>query len=147
MFSLFPIIKRVTHSGIKNHIMAQKYMKPLGEWLSPLFYSPKDRDSGLISDNECSGIFRCFLKYVLLNNWIIIIYYFLCLCSPARAMASLFTRFRVHTQRRATVSRTPLNEWLARRRDLYLTTHNTHNRHTFMPPVGFEPTIAAGERS
>ena len=33
----------------------------------------------------------------------------------------------------------------ARRRDLYLTTHNTHNRHTSMPPVGFEPTIPASE--
>ena len=39
-----------------------------------------------------------------------------------------------------------LDEWSARRRDLYLTTHNTHNRQTFMPPVGFEPTISAGER-
>ena len=26
------------------------------------------------------------------------------------------------------------------------TTHNTHNRQTSMPPVGFEPTISAGER-
>jgi len=24
-------------------------------------------------------------------------------------------------------------------------THNTHNRQTSMPPVGFEPTISAGE--
>ena len=31
--------------------------------------------------------------------------------------------------------------------DLYLTTHNTHNRQTSMHPVGFEPTIVAGERS
>jgi hypothetical protein len=37
-------------------------------------------------------------------------------------------------------------EWPARRRDLYLTTHNTHNRQTSMPPVGFETTILAGER-
>jgi len=29
---------------------------------------------------------------------------------------------------------------------LYLTTHNTHNRQTSMPPVGFEPTISAAER-
>ena len=36
--------------------------------------------------------------------------------------------------------------WIARRRDLYLTTHNIHNRQTSMPPVGFEPTISAGER-
>ena len=27
-----------------------------------------------------------------------------------------------------------------------MTTHNTHNRKTSMPPVGFEPTISAGER-
>jgi hypothetical protein len=37
---------------------------------------------------------------------------------------------------------TPLDEWSARRRDLYLTTHNIHN----MPPVGFEPTISEAER-
>jgi hypothetical protein len=29
---------------------------------------------------------------------------------------------------------------------IYVTTHNTHNRQTFMPPVQFEPTILAGER-
>jgi hypothetical protein len=34
------------------------------------------------------------------------------------------TRFLDHTQRRATVGRTPLEEWPARRRDLYMTTHN-----------------------
>jgi hypothetical protein len=27
-----------------------------------------------------------------------------------------------------------------------MTTQKTHNRKTFMPSVGFEPTIAAGER-
>ena len=49
-----------------------------------------------------------------------------------------------HTQRRSTVGRIPLNEWSARRRDLYLT-HDTHNRQISMPPVGFETTISAGE--
>ena len=46
----------------------------------------------------------------------------------------IFTRFLDHTQRRTTVGRTPLNEWSVRRRDLYLTTHNNHNRQTSMPP-------------
>ena len=54
--------------------------------------------------------------------------------------------FLDHTQRRSTVGRTPLDEWSASRRDLYLTTHDTHNRQISMPPVGFEPTISAGER-
>jgi len=61
--------------------------------------------------------------------------------SPQWVRASSFTRFLDHTQRRTTVSRTPLDEWSARRRDLYLTTHNNHNRETSMPPVGFKPTI------
>jgi hypothetical protein len=41
---------------------------------------------------------------------------------------------------------TPLGEWSARRRDPYLTTHNTRNRQTFMPSVGFEPPIPKSER-
>ena len=63
---------------------------------------------------------------------------------PNTGHGLLILRFLDHTQRRTTVGRTPL--WSARRRDLYLTTHNTHNRQTSMPPVGFEPTISAGER-
>ena len=54
--------------------------------------------------------------------------------------------FLDHTQRRSTVSRTPLDELSARRRHLYLTTHDTHNRQISMPPVGFEPKVSAGER-
>ena len=62
-------------------------------------------------------------------------------------MERLFLMFLDHTKRRSTVGRTPLDEWSARRRDLSLTTHDTHNRQISMPPVGFEPTISAGERS
>ena len=50
------------------------------------------------------------------------------------------------TQRRTAVGRTPLDEWSVRRRDLYLTTHNTHNTQTSMPSVEFETTISASER-
>jgi hypothetical protein len=39
--------------------------------------------------------------------------------------ASSFPRFLDQTQRRTRVGRTPLDEGLARRRDLYLTTHTT----------------------
>ena len=74
------------------------------------------------------------------------IFFFLWRCSPTRAMASSFLRFLDHAQRRITVGRTPLDEWSARRRDLHLTTHDNYNRQTSMTPVGFEPTISAGER-
>ena len=52
--------------------------------------------------------------------------------------SSHFWGFEI-TLRHSTFSRTPLNERSARRRDLYLTTHNTHTRQTIVPPVGFEP--------
>ena len=55
-------------------------------------------------------------------------------------MTPSFSKFLDHTQRRATVGRTRLDEWSVRHTDLCLTTHNTHT------PVGLETTISAGER-
>ena len=75
--------------------------------------------------------------------------FFFFVCGAATQRGSWPPRswgFLDHIQRRTTVDRTPLDEWSARRRDLYLTTHNTHNRQISMPAVGFEPTISAGER-
>lgn len=45
-----------------------------------------------------------------------------------------------------TFGRTPLSEWLALCRDLYLTTHTNPKRHTSMHPAGFDPTVAASKR-
>ena len=50
------------------------------------------------------------------------------------------------TLRHTTLRRTPLVEWLARRKDLYLTTNNNHKRQTSMPPARFEPKIPANDR-
>jgi hypothetical protein len=64
--------------------------------------------------------------------------------SPVTGFSLLvFARFLDHTQRRATVGRTPQDEWSIRRRDLYRTTHPTHNRQTSMSLLGFEPTMSA----
>jgi hypothetical protein len=49
-------------------------------------------------------------------------------------MVSSFTRFLDPAHRRTTIGRNPLYEWSARRRALYLTTHNTQNRQIAMPP-------------
>jgi hypothetical protein len=73
-------------------------------------------------------------------------FFFFGLDSPQWVMASSFTSFLDHTQRRTRVGRTPLDKWSARRRDLYLTTHNNHNRQTSITPMGFELTISADER-
>ena len=49
----------------------------------------------------------------------------------------LILRFLDHTKRRITVGRTPLDERSARRRNFYLTTHNTHNKQNIRVPGGF----------
>jgi hypothetical protein len=56
--------------------------------------------------------------------------------NPHWTRSSSFTKFLDHARRRSTVGRTPLGEWSARRRDLYLTTHNNHNRRTLMSSGG-----------
>jgi hypothetical protein len=83
---------------------------------------------------------------IFYHNKIIIIIIFSVTAAQRGLWHPGHTRILDNTQRRATVGRTPLHEWSARRSDLYLTTHNTHNRQTSMPLVGFEPMIAAGER-
>ena len=52
---------------------------------------------------------------------------------PTRARSSSFLRFLYHTRRCTTVDRTPLDERSARRRYLYLTTYNTHNKQPCPP--------------
>jgi len=40
---------------------------------------------------------------------------------------------------------TPLDEWSARRRGLYLTIHNTQKRQPSMSPTGIKPKIPASK--
>ena len=54
--------------------------------------------------------------------------------------------FMITLTGQTTLGRTPLDESSAHRRDPYLTTHNTNNRQTSMPPARFEPAFPAIER-
>jgi hypothetical protein len=72
--------------------------------------------------------------------------FFFWLNSPPVGQGLLIIQDSRSYSRHITLGRTPLDEWLTRRRDLYLTTHNTHNRQTSMPPVGFEPAIPSSKR-
>jgi len=66
---------------------------------------------------------------------------------PQVGQGLLIHEVSISHKRGITFGRTPLDERSARRRDLCLTTHNTHNKQISMPPEGFEPTISAGERT
>jgi hypothetical protein len=61
--------------------------------------------------------------------------------SPVWVSAAPFLRFPNHTQ-----WHTSLDEWLAHRGDLNLTTHSTQKRQTSVPPVRFELAIPAGSQ-
>ena len=85
--------------------------------------------------------FKCLkLKYVVLNKTIKI-HFFLCRfdliaghCLPLRGFAVILIGHTI-------LGRTPLDEWSAGRRDLYVTAHTTYNTQTSMPLVGFGPPI------
>jgi hypothetical protein len=55
------------------------------------------------------------------------------------------THTHTHTRTHA-LGRALLDGRSTRRRDLYVTIHNTHNRQTSVPPAGFESAIPASER-
>jgi len=65
---------------------------------------------------------------------------------PSGPRPPYFRGFMI-TLRHSTVGRNPLDEWSARRKCLYLSSTQHHNRHTFMSPAGFEPTVAKSKRS
>ena len=54
------------------------------------------------------------------------------------------SRSHIHTH--TTLNSTPLDEGSDCRKDLYLTTHNTHTRRTSMPRAGFESAIPASKQ-
>jgi hypothetical protein len=58
----------------------------------------------------------------------------------------VFEYLRNISLKNTTLCRIHLDEGSARRTDLYLTTHNTQNRHTSMLPARFEPAIPASDR-
>ena len=104
-------------------------INPLNAELNPICYL-----LALLGAHHFLHVSRIRVKSLILRLMMSYIYIY---------MEHLFLMFLDHTQRRTTVGRTPLDEWSARRKDLYLTTHDTHNRQISMPPVGFEPTISA----
>jgi len=64
---------------------------------------------------------------------------------PPRGPGPHYRGFTI-TLRHTTLGKTPLDEWSTHRRDLYLTTHNTHNKQVSLTSAGFQPAIPSSER-
>jgi len=84
---------------------------------------------------------KCYLMATSLCK-LGMIYFCVWRCDPARATASSLSTI---TLRHTTVSKNPLDQRSDRRRDLYLTTNNTHKGQTSMSPAGFETAIPESE--
>jgi hypothetical protein len=125
----FKIITELCYSRYTIQLMYYSHFNPLNPELNPICYL-----LALLAHHNLH-ISRIRDKSLTLRLLMSYIY-----------MECIFLMFLDHTRRRTTVGRTPLDERSARHRDLYLTTHDTHNRQISMLPVGVEPTISVSER-
>ena len=95
-----------------------------------------------------SKMFRKYSEYYCLGipkpNVLRLFHYFFHSAAAPSGPGPPHCRGFTITLRHNTLGRTPLDEWRARRRDLYLTTLN--KRQTSMPPTGSEPAVPASER-
>ena len=97
-----------------------------------------------VFEKDCTLFLFIFLgeKVQFLSN----ILYFFVVRQPHSVLGIVVHITRSHTVGYSKLGRTPLDEWSARRRDLYLTTHNTQNRKTSTLPTGFDPAVQAVEQ-
>ena len=132
----------------------QTVLQTTGEWHKPARYVTDQKSrawsirSDILKQDSLIQLSIRFMRICFKKNGIIVfLFCFWRNRTPQWGRASSFTRFLDHTQRHTTVGRTPLDEWSARRRDLYLTTHNIqHSQKTALLPAGFEPTISADKQ-
>jgi len=99
----------------------------------------------LILHNSFKWLFYLILMYFFIIPFNVMLFatFFTGTTAPSRPGLPHYRGFTI-TLRPTTLCMTPPEEWSARRRDVYLTTHNTHE--TSMPPAGFKPAISASER-
>jgi hypothetical protein len=71
----------------------------------------------------CTTSLATIVTIVVIENKNTLHFFYLAFTTHLRVWASSFFRFRDHTKGHTTVGRTPLDEWSACRRDLYMTTH------------------------
>ena len=112
-------------------------------WRLSLFYSPAPGSCGFydIKLDSRSLPYTFFIRYCQ-SFYSTVMNLFSLALNPNLVQRASFMRFLEHTllDTRAR-SRTPQDEWSARCRGHYLTTHNKHNRRTAMLSAEFEPTI------
>jgi len=84
---------------------------------------------------------------VIVNYWnFLLLLLFSLALWPNVSHGLLILGFLDDKERRTTVDRTPLDEWSARHRNLYLKTHNAHKRQISVHPSGMWTRIPTREQ-
>jgi hypothetical protein len=86
----------------------------------------------------CRKTTQYYINLLVLAVFIYVFIYYHDCAAPRGAGLPYYWGFEI-TLRHTRLGRTPLHRWSARRRDLYLTTNNTHKRQISTPPAGFKP--------
>jgi hypothetical protein len=116
----------IVHKAIlqSSYVKIQKYEKALN--IEGRRDRPIDRPVGRHVAFHFSRLFQNVKSYAV---WAATLFFFW-RRGPMGPMVSSFTRSLDHTQRRTTVSRTPLDEWSARRSDFWQHTTLITQRHS-----------------
>jgi hypothetical protein len=86
----------------------------------------------------CCQIYLFIYLFIYFSVWRLSPTHSTCKCLTLHLIALKGTHTNTHIH---IFSTTPLDEWSALRRHLYLTKHSTQKRQTCMLLAGFEPTI------
>jgi hypothetical protein len=83
---------------------------------------------------------------IVLSSWDTLYILFYVATAPRGPGSPHYRGFTI-ILRHISLGKNPLDEWSVRRRDLYLTTNNTHKGEISMTPTGFEPAMPQSERA
>ena len=124
--------------------------QPQGQWLPGTFQAWSGRvvvlTAHFVLVPGCERIAAMKLSPLLCLLWHVMGCPFFLIAAARTGPGPAHCRGFMITLRYTAHGRTLPDEWSVWRRDLFLTTHNTHKGRTSMPPAGFELTISASER-
>ena len=138
----FQTSKNTVITVLKSDATSAFYLMWLSSYLlfALLFLTQPIRESSGLGDQGISNEKYCIRK---LQNGVYL-FTFMARQPPAGLSLLSVEVSRSHSET-PQLGRTPLDEWSALRRNLYLTSHNTDKRQTSMPPARFEPAMPASE--